>query len=301
MIDVRSPSEFLRGHIPGAQSYPLFTDQERAIVGTLYKQNSPSEALEAGLKLVADKLPNLIDSLSALPTPLQIYCARGGMRSHAVGHLLTSLKLPCNVIKGGYKQYRSSVLQTFQKPYKLTIVAGLTGSGKTAYLQKLAEAQEQVLDLEGIACHRGSIFGALEDPQPTQQQFENEIAEKLNQLSPTRPIFVEDEARTIGACTIPESLFLQMQEAPYIELTCSKERRIENLLDQYTHIDAEEIIHCTKLLRKRLGSQRVEQIIAAVERREFREAVFHILHHYDKSYEKALSKKNPKKLLKNFF
>ena len=194
MLDVRSPGEFARGHIPGAHNLPLFSDEERAAVGTLYKHQGRRAAVRHGLELVGSRLVPLAEQAAALArgANLRVHCWRGGLRSSSTAWLLDTYDLPCTLLDGGYKSFRRWLRQALAQPQPVVLLGGHTGSGKTEVLHALRVAGAQVLDLEGLAHHRGSSFGGLGQPrQPTTEQFENDIAMALQAVSPQRVLWVE--------------------------------------------------------------------------------------------------------------
>ncbi|HIN86287.1 MAG TPA: tRNA 2-selenouridine(34) synthase MnmH, partial [Myxococcales bacterium] len=216
-LDVRAPTEFEEGHIPNAQNLPLFTDDERAEIGTLYKQSGKESAVDRGLEIVGPKMAALAREARKLggENPIPIYCARGGMRSNSVAWLLETVGLLPVVLDGGYKQFRQWVLKRLERSLKLRVIGGLTGSGKTLILDELGKSNEQILDLEGLANHFGSAFGAIGQPkQPTQAQFENQLAWTIDHFDSDRPVWVEDESRMVGRRCVSPTLFEQMRSAP---------------------------------------------------------------------------------------
>jgi len=208
-VDVRAPAEFRRGHIPGAHSIPLFGDETRALIGTLYKQSGKDAAVRRGVELIAPTMNLLIEQYHAVaPTKeIRLYCARGGMRSSSIAQMLTLLGFRVHLLQGGYKAYRNFVGELFTTQYQFKVLSGKTGSGKTDILHALAKLGEQSVDLEALACHKGSVFGALGTAkQPPQQLFENHLAESLLLCDAARRIWIEDESARIGLCTIPQSI-----------------------------------------------------------------------------------------------
>ena len=222
VIDVRSPAEFEKGHIPGAFNIPLFNNEERAIVGTLYKQKGKNEAVLAGLDIVGPKMSSLVSEARKISVnnEVLVHCWRGGMRSGSFCWLLNTVGIKASTLKKGYKAYRNHVLQSFEKPFQIIILGGETGSGKTEILKYIREEGEQVIDLEGIAHHKGSSFGAIgQEPQPRPEQFENDLALQWNKLDPSKRIWLEDESKNIGRVFITDSLwnttnFIQISRNP---------------------------------------------------------------------------------------
>jgi len=204
LVDVRSPGEFDQGHIPQAINLPLFSDGQRTQVGTCYKQQGRQAAVLLGLALVGPRLQELAQGLSALAQPgqpLRLHCWRGGMRSSSMAWLASSLELPVVLLDGGYKAFRRWVLASFERPLPLLLLAGRTGTGKTDLLQALAERGQAVVDLEGLANHRGSSFGGLGmAPQPSSEHYENLLAAALLALNERSPIWLEAESAQVGHC-----------------------------------------------------------------------------------------------------
>lgn len=296
ILDVRSPGEFLQGHIPGAINLPLFSDEERAEVGTCYKQEGQQAAFTLGMGFVGPKLIHLIQAARDHFDPqhpfLRIHCWRGGMRSSSVARLLQECGLPTVTLKGGYKAFRNEVISLLANPRKLAIVGGLTGSGKTAILHALRENGEATLDLEGLAHHRGSTFGALPSlKQPSNEQFENEIAYRLLHTPLDQTVWVEDEGRLIGACKVPDSLFKQMQEAPLFFVEKPLEERLLQLAKDYLPLDPSVFVQGTERIRKKLGGARTDLIKEHLLHGRKKEAAILALDYYDKTYEKTLKRR----------
>lgn len=288
IFDVRSPAEFLQGHIPGAHSLPIFSNEERALVGTVYKQEGKEAAVSLGLDLVGPKLRSFVTQakyIAGSKANIRVYCWRGGMRSSSMAWLLETAGFTCQVLSGGYKTFRRWTLDQFQKSYYLIILDGLTGSGKTEQLQALAKKGEQVIDLENIAKHRGSSFGHLGLAiQPSSEQFENILAYQLSRYDPLVPIWIENESRTIGKCYIPQKFKQQMTNASKVWVESTKEDRTRRLILEYGSYPADELIVATRRLVKKLGGVRTEQIVGCIERGEVEEAVILMLEYYDKAY-----------------
>ncbi|MEO5783060.1 MAG: tRNA 2-selenouridine(34) synthase MnmH, partial [Ginsengibacter sp.] len=242
VIDVRSPGEFNHAQIPGAHSLPLFTDEERKIVGTAYKQQNREAAIKIGLTFFGVKMKQMVEDVEQIVLsfepqasskeelvppppegvrgrPLLIHCWRGGMRSGAVAWLLDMYGFKVYTLEGGYKSFRKWVLEQFDKKYKLKILGGYTGSGKTLMLHELQNKGNNVIDLEGLANHKGSAFGGIgEKDQPSQEMFENVLALQLHANTIPdknfRPIWLEDESQRIGKLIIPNAFWEMMRESP---------------------------------------------------------------------------------------
>ncbi len=298
LIDVRSPGEFKQGHWPGALNLPLFSDKERALVGTCYKKEGKNNAIVLGLKLTKNKLPELKRSLEEKAegfnhSKLKIYCWRGGLRSSSMAWLANFLSLKAIVLSGGYKTYRRWSLSQFSYNWPLHILGGKTGSGKTELLLSLEEQGISIIDLEGIAKHRGSSFGGLGfQEQPSTEQFENLIAERLNSFknNDSKEIWLEDESINLGKCRIPKSLFIQMKNAPLLEIVKGKTERVETLVKEYGKHSIKELEEATHRISKRLGPQRTKKALESIRAKRFDEACKEMLDYYDKCYEFSLEK-----------
>ncbi|KGG15086.1 Selenophosphate-dependent tRNA 2-selenouridine synthase [Prochlorococcus sp. MIT 0602] len=298
LIDVRSPKEFLQGHWPGAYNIPLFNDDERALIGTTYKQKGREQAIILGLKITEPKLQHLKESLVEQSlkkenAPIRIYCWRGGLRSSSIGWLANLLGLKPVLLTGGYKAFRSWALNQFDKEWPLRLLGGKTGTGKTALLLELSKNGVFTIDLEGLANHKGSSFGGIGlDPQPSSEQFENNIALSLHnaeQLS-SKGIWLEAESASLGKCRIPNNLFKQMRKAPLIEITRTKKERVSALINEYSKHKKEELKDATLRISKRLGPQRTRKALESIEKQNWEDACLAMLEYYDKCYKYELEK-----------
>ena len=264
IIDVRSPAEYDHAHIPGALNLPLFDNEERALIGTTYKKQSREAAIKAGLPLFGNKMLAMVEKVenwvavrqkeNAVSTPsLYIHCWRGGMRSAAVAWLLDLYGYKVIQLTGGYKAYRNWVLHQFTIQYDLKIVGGYTGSGKTEILHALQNKNECVLDLEAIAHHKGSAFGAIGQlPQPSQEMFENILANKLFELhQKNKSIWLEDESQRIGKVIIPTSFFQWMRKSICYFLTIPFEQRLDFIVEGYGKLDTKSLVEATQRIQKR--------------------------------------------------
>lgn len=302
IIDVRTSYEYKKGHIPNAVNIPLFSDQERAIVGIKYKQQNRESAYREGIHFISGKIEfylNQLEKLKLQSKEILIHCWRGGMRSEGMANLFRSVGYTVHVLEGGYKAYRKAVLQSFEIQYdKLLIIGGMTGSGKSDVLRELGKAGEQIIDLEAIAHHKGSAFGALGQPeQPTVEQFENELFNQLNKLDPVRRIWLEDESQLIGKVRIPKPFFLQMRNADVYKLEFSKDLRIKRLMREYANFDKEKIITSIQNISKRLGGLAVQKTVEAVQNDDFRTAIDIVLSYYDKTYSYGLSRRKDQTII----
>jgi len=286
LFDVRSPCEYDHAHIPGAVSLPLFSDQERAEVGTAYKRQGHDVAVLKGLEYVGPKMVEMAKAIGKhAKGKCRVMCFRGGMRSQSVAWLCGFLGFETVRLDGGYKAYRKKVLETFSYPWSFVILGGQTGGGKTEYLQKMKELGHQVIDLEGLANHYGSTFGLMPgQTQPSNEQYENDIATELWKMDISRPIFVEGESRLIGSCVIPKEMYEQMSKAPLIWLEVEREKRLERILSVYGELPRDWLAERTLCLQKRLGGERVKQIVESIETGDIRTAADELLAYYDKAY-----------------
>ena len=306
LIDLRSPAEFAQGHIPGATNLPLFDNDERAEIGTLYKQQGRQVAVLRGLALVGPRMEGLGTALlaalaehrtasSAAAHPhnapcLRLHCWRGGMRSGSVAWLAGQIGLPVLLLEGGYKAYRHWVLERFERPWPLRLLGGRTGSGKTDLLLALRERGVAVLDLEGRANHRGSSFGALGlPPQPSSEHYENLLAADLASLEGAGEIWLEAESSQVGRCRIPVGLWRQMKEAEALQVERPLEWRVEQLVEVYGCQDPIDLAEATQRIAKRLGPQRTALALEAIAAADWASACRQMLDYYDRCYDHDLS------------
>ena len=301
IIDVRSPIEFSKGHWPGATNIPLFSDKERELIGKSYKKESRLKAIFNGLKVTIPNTTKLIEKIiqtskrnNEETKSLRIYCWRGGMRSHAFAWLARTIGVKTYLLRGGYKSYRKWVLNQFEADLPIRLLAGKTGSRKTDLLNCLNTKNIYVIDLEGIANHKGSSFGSLGmEKQPSTQQFENILAESIDAFKKTAAteIWIEAESSNLGRCRIPNSLYKKMKEAPILEIIKSKNERIDNLVNVYSQNAQNELKEAVERISKRLGPQRTKDAIVAIEKKEWSKACIAMLDYYDRCYEYELKKK----------
>lgn len=292
IVDVRSPGEFIRGHISAARNFPLFSDDERAEIGITYKQVDRQQAVLKGLEFIGPKLATLVASSLELAVSgrILLHCWRGGMRSQSFARILELAGLRPIVLQGGYKAFRAMVHASFEQPMNLIVVSGLTGAGKTNTLRILESGNEQVVDLEQMANHRGSAFGGIGQlPQPSTEQFENDLFEKLEQLDLKKPIWIEDEGNRVGSAILPPSLYRRLQQSPAVAIQCSLDQRVRNLMHDYGDLPPADLIVSIEKIRKRLGGLAVKQAVSAVESGDISEAIKVVLAYYDKTYHSAMA------------
>lgn len=302
IIDVRSPGEFAKGHIPHAKNIELFTDEERAIVGTAYKNESKERAIKLGYDFVNPKLIDFITkSIDIAPEKeVVVHCWRGGMRSRAfANHLTENGFKKVYLIENGYKSFRNYVLAFFQQPFNLKILGGYTGTGKTEILHFLEKKGQQVVDLEGLASHRGSAFGGIDlPPQPTTEQFENNLFSALRSLDSNLPIWIEDESNTIGKVTIPNTFYLKMRAMPVFFLNIPFQERKKHLVDTYANLNQGKLADAIGRITKRLGYDKAKFAVDALEKKEYYKVVEIILFYYDKYYLMGLQMRQESAILK---
>jgi tRNA 2-selenouridine synthase len=294
VCDVRSPSEFNSGHIPGAVNIPLFNDHEREVVGTKYKKEGRIPAIIEGLRLSA---PAMADKLTAAISAsrdgrLLVHCWRGGMRSEAMAWLFSLGDIWSDVLEGGYKAYRNHILEKLSEKRKMIVLGGLTGSSKTHIIRYLKAAGQQIVDLEGLANHKGSAFGALgEMAQPTTEHFANLLFDEWKGNDSSLPCWVEDESRNIGTVFIPDGFYLNMQQSPTIVLMMEVKLRLPRLIREYSTFPPELLIASIMKISKRLGGDDTRDALNAVEQGDFAKAIEITLRYYDKAYQFSLRKK----------
>ena len=303
LIDLRSPDEYYKGHMPNSINIPLFNNDERAFIGKKYKNAGRDKAVFEGLKIVEEKFDQLIGDIvlenkkyinktrsPIMSSQFKVYCARGGMRSISVSWLLEKIGYKSFKLEGGYKSYRNWVLNSFQDDRNITLIGGKTGTGKTKILKNLMSHNYQVIDLEYLANHRGSSFGGLGMTcQPSNEQFENLLAEKLLRFSKSKTIYLEAESANIGSCRIPNELFKQMKNAKRIEIIQSKKNRISELIRTYSVFPDNELKNSVKKISKRLGPQRTKRAIEAIGSKNWEDVCNAVLDYYDKCYDYELA------------
>lgn len=318
VLDVRSPGEYTHAHIPNAHSLPLFTDEERIVVGTAYKQQSKQIAVKIGLKYFGVKMVEMVaqveqllkdlqpktkktesDKNEFLPSTLLVHCWRGGMRSAGVAWLLDLYGFKVYTLAGGYKGYRNWVLEQFEKDYPFHILGGYTGSGKTEVLKAMQKKGQFVIDLEGLAHHKGSAFGAIGLPaQPSQEQFENILAGELftsgnkcksaQDESTQKIIWLEDESQRIGTVNIPSVLFQQMRKKQVFFLEIPFESRLDYINLHYGKCDKAELVNAVMRIKKKLGGLEAKTALNFLLEENTKEAFRILLQYYDKLYNKSL-------------
>lgn len=314
-MDVRSPSEYAQGHVPGALSLPLFSDAERREVGICYKRRGALEAVNLAWFYVGPKVPTLLESIHRLSkeqgiTPLKagaegnptgveegvrqwtLYCWRGGQRSMGMEMLVRQAGYAVTRYAGGYKAWRGRMEELWTRPWRWRVVGGRTGSAKTETLQALAGMGEQVLDLEALACHLGSAFGDLgQPPQPSQEHFTNKITASMEEFRADKPIWVESESRQIGSLHLPDTLYEALHRAPYFRLLRTMDFRMDYLLASYGILDAPGLASAFRKIERKMGPQYCKQALEFLEQGNLRDAAALALVYYDRTYDFAFEQR----------
>ena len=313
VIDVRSDAEYAHAHIPGASSIPLFNDEERAVVGTIYKQQSREDAIKQGLDFFGPKMKEmllqaegLIKKGNADEKTVLVHCWRGGMRSAAVAWLLDLYGFKVFTLRGGYKAFRNWVLEELGRQHPFQILGGNTGSGKTIVLQSLKELNEPVVDLEGLAGHKGSAFGNIGLPkQPSQEMFENKLAISIRlekEKYPNNKIWLEDESQRIGTVNIPQEMWTHMRKCEIVFMDIPFTARLDYLVETYGSLDLTALHDAILRIQKRLGGLETKTAISALEEKNFHGCFDILLKYYDKQYRKGLdNRQEPKPKIQMIF
>ena len=296
LLDVRTPAEFAIGHIPGAYNLPLFSNEERVVVGTLYKQQSPDKAFLKGLEYAGARMPDYVKEARLLAPrgKIVVHCWRGGQRSGSLSWLLSFSGMDVQVLQGGYKAYRQHIHRQFgERPLRMLVLGGPTGSAKTKILHELAALGEQIIDLEKLAQHKGSAFGALgEEAQPTVEQFENELYATFVNIDPQRRVWIENESRGIGKVFMPQGFWEQFRQSPLIDLVMPFEQRVAFLVETYASFAVEDLMASFYGIERRLGGLNLKLALTALQAGDFASAAAIALRYYDKSYLHANEKCN---------
>lgn len=294
LIDVRSPAEFNDATIPGAVNIPILNDDERAEIGTLYKNDGSNIARNRGIDIVSPKIPEMIKRVcelrSNLRRPIVVFCWRGGLRSRAMTAFLQLAGYPAFQLRGGHKAFRRHVVDYFEHESwgRMLVFRGLTGVGKTRVLQQLSDQQQPVIDLEGLANHRGSAFGGVGlGEQPSQKRFEALLWDKLQQFPAGKWALTEGESRHIGRVLLPLRFYQSLQIETTLWLETSLENRIQIILEDYTvaQLSEEAFIQPIQSLQRRLGIHEVENMLELLRKKDWHELVSELmLKYYDPLY-----------------
>lgn len=293
-VDVRTPLEFAEDHLPGAINVPLLTNEERVEIGTMYKVEGPHPARRRGLELTAHRFPAMVQEIAeqAKGKPLLVYCWRGGLRSKTVTSILDLTGHDAVQLVGGYKAFRNLVsdyFTPFTPKTPLVVLHGMTGIGKTTLLQRLRERGSHIVDLEALACHRGSAFGQLGlDQSLTQKRFETLVWDEMRKAPAGAPLIVEGESERIGRVSLPGDLYQKMAEGIRVWCFASLETRVQRLIDEYGRPEyKEEMGTALQRIRKKLGGQKCDEIAGYLERWEMEPFMKGLVcDYYDKVYYK---------------
>ncbi len=337
LLDVRSPGEFKHAHIPGAYSLPLFTDEERKVVGTAYKQESREKAIKIGLKYFGIKMTQMVEEAEAIVAGFQssdagkntaasskegrqtilVHCWRGGMRSAGVAWLLDLYGFKVYTLIGGYKTFRKWVLEQFEKQYPICVVGGYTGSGKTELLESLKAMGETVIDLEALANHKGSSFGSIgQGAQPSQEMFENKLAiqlkaasglalqgrdkkDEISKQETQQAIWIEDESQRIGNVNIPVNIYQNKLSSPLYFIDIPFEERLNHIVAGYGSFEKEQLLNAVIRIKKRLGGLETKTAINHLIEDDIKNCFLVLLKYYDKWYFKGLHQRGNLEALLN--
>ena len=288
IIDARSPAEYAHAHVPNALSLPLFNNEERAKVGTMYKQTSPEAALLKGLEIVGPKMSGFVKkAIKWSPNrKVLLYCWRGGKRSGSLAWLLKFAGFDVKIIEGGYKNYRNYVTNQLENlTFKRIVLGGKTGSGKTFILKELEKQGEQIIDLEGMANHKGSAFGWIgEEAQPTSEQFDSNLYEIIRKLDPNRRVWIENESRSIGSVYLQKGFWDYMKAGPLVHLEIPFDLRLQQSVAVYTQTSKEDLMESYQKIAKKIGGENLKNSLKLIEEGNCLKAAEVALRYYDKTY-----------------
>ncbi|MBS1491609.1 MAG: tRNA 2-selenouridine(34) synthase MnmH [Bacteroidetes bacterium] len=297
VVDVRSENEYAQGHIPGVLNLPILNNAERAAVGTDYKQKGKTEAIKSGFRLVGPRLEAIINEAEKIAKgkEMLVHCWRGGMRSNHFCQFVGMAGIKAKAVQGGYKAYRQAAAESFQKPFRFIILSGCTGSGKSEVLQALKTQGGQIIDLEMLASHKGSAFGSLGmAPQPSTEQFQNNLFEEILKLDLAKPIWIEDESIAIGKIFLPNDFWVTMRQSPMVKLDVKKEIRIQRLVNEYGAADKESFLQAMTKITKRLGGQHFNSAKEKLGQGDMAATIEILLTYYDKTYLGSMEKRKEK-------
>jgi len=294
LLDVRSEGEFHQGHMRGAINIPLLNNEERVIVGTTYKQNGQAEAIRTGFKLVGPRLADMVDEAMNMTKgrPSLVYCWRGGMRSSNFGQFVGMGGLRTSLLEGGYKAFRQHLNQFLEGNFPFVVITGCTGSGKSEILHELKNAGEQVIDLEALACHKGSAFGAIRMPaQPTSEQFQNNLFEELYGMDLSKRIWIEDEGFAIGKVFLPSIFWNKMHNSPLIQMVVDRPIRTSRLTLEYGDSDVNHFLEIMSKIVKKLGGQHYNEAKEKLLQGDWHHTIDILLNYYDRAYLASIDKR----------
>jgi tRNA 2-selenouridine synthase len=294
VVDVRSEGEHAEGHIQNAINIPILNNAERIAVGTDYKQKGQLEAIKTGFRLVGPRIIDIVNRAEEVASgkELIVHCWRGGMRSANFCQFIGMAKVRSHQLEGGYKTYRQTAVESFRKELKLIVVGGCTGSGKSEILRALKSKGEQVIDLEQLANHKGSSFGGLlMPPQPTTEQFQNDLFEVIHKLDYSKRVWIEDESIALGKIFLPEPLWRQMCCSPLVEINVDRPKRVERLVNEYGTADKQEFLFAMQRITKKLGGQHFNAAKEKLLMGDMHSTIDILLNYYDKAYFNGLQRK----------
>ncbi|NVO21031.1 MAG: tRNA 2-selenouridine(34) synthase MnmH [Bacteroidetes bacterium] len=294
VIDVRSPGEYVKGHIHGAFNLPLFTNEERSVIGTLYVKSGKDIAVKEGLEMVGKKFGFFISEIEKLvpDKEMLVHCWRGGMRSESLAWFFEKLGHKVSLLQGGYKSYRSFIRKEFSKPMNILLIGGMTGSGKTELLNRIAAKGQQIIDLEALANHKGSSFGHLgQKVQPTTEQFENDLFDQWNSLNIEKALWLEYESKQVGKIFMPDPFHEAMLRGVLIKIDIPRSCRIKRLVNEYACFEMELLEAVLLHLKQSMGTLQCKKAIEALQRSDFETVADISLDYYDKTYQTALEKR----------
>lgn len=297
IIDVRSEAEFSIDHIPGAINLPVLNNTERKIIGTIYKKFGSFEANKSGAMIITKNISLILQRFINLPKDLEIvvYCWRGGKRSYSLNTILNSIGIKSNIIKGGYKSFRKMViekLETLPKNYKFVVIAGPTGNGKTLLLEKLEKSGENIINLEQLANHYGSVLGDINLIQPTQKSFETHLLYSLSKLEASKICFIESESKKIGKLSIPDILLKKIRNSPCIQIEIPIDSRVENIKENYKYFidNPDELLTRLKKIKQYIGIENLNNWTKLINHYEWDAFIEQMItSYYDPLYNKSLN------------
>jgi tRNA 2-selenouridine synthase len=304
VLDVRSEAEHEQGHVPRAINIPILNNGERKIVGTIYKQQGPREAIKEGVRLVGPRLIEILERAEQVVRNREalVHCWRGGMRSNNFCWLVERLGIRAQPLAGGYKAYRKKALESFEAPMQFLVLSGSTGSGKTEILQELKRQGEQVICLETLANHKGSAFGGLGlGDQPTTEQFQNNLFEEILQLDLSKRIWVEDESIAIGKIFIPQPLWKNLRNSPMVKVEVPKEVRVQRLVYDYGSVSPSLLLSAMQNITTKLGGQHFNTAKEKLAAGDLSTTADILLMYYDKAYDKAIAAREKQIVSKHSF
>ena len=293
-VDVRSPGEYNHGHIPDIHNIPILNDSERKAVGTTYKQSGQKEAIKVGFRMVGPRLEQIISEAEKLANgkELLVHCWRGGMRSGNFCQFVEMVGIQTHQLVGGYKTYRQRAVESYEWSFNFMVIGGKTGSGKSEVLRTLQKKGEQVIDLELLANHKGSVFGGLMmGPQPTTEQFQNDLFEKILELDLKKRIWIEDESIGIGNIFLPDVIWKGIRLAPLFRIDMEKEIRIQRLVKEYGGADTTEFLKAMERITKKLGGQNFIEAREYLLKGDMATTIDILLSYYDRAYSTGMERR----------